>query len=311
MNVDQTPSQRETDSNGILVAPAPWPLKARMWNFVVSPLKVNRVNGKSSAVFPAGWAASFQADAMAEGEIVAGHPGFIMLVQYTDTPVGPYDELMYIAGKFSKGKGTSESSDNDKQTPDAKGDVETGFRITRIFVSTKESVANGRRNWNIGKELAKFNYTRNPDGSWDLAVYPLEQADPFFHISVRPIPVLGSIPIPMDFKILGSYFRLLHPPLPSGPTGSASAVVQSNTNPDGSLKEPKWAALIPAIKGKMKLVTYESKVDLSAEAGGEDSEQGGRKKAIADGVNFPAVVPWKLGAYLEDVDIDFYASDWV
>ncbi|KAJ3788508.1 hypothetical protein GGU10DRAFT_384943 [Lentinula aff. detonsa] len=267
------PSRNETDFNGILLAPAPWKLKARMWHFLVSPLKANTVNGKSNAVFPAGWAAPFQAEPLAEGEFVTGHPGVIMLVQYTDTPVGPYDELIYIA-----------------------------------------------------EELAEFKYTRHSDGSWDLAVFPsnplisetLETPAevrrpniPFFHISIHPIPILGSLCIPINFNILGSYFRLLDPPIPNGPPGSSPALVKSNTNSDGSIKEPKWASLVPGIKGKMRLVTYKPKVDVGSDLEGEDRRKRKAHLAIADGVNFPAVVPWKMGACLEGVDIHFDAPEWL
>ncbi|KAJ3746781.1 hypothetical protein DFH05DRAFT_1458992 [Lentinula detonsa] len=317
MTVAGQPSRNKTDFNGILLAPAPWQLKARMWHFLVSPLKANTINGKSNAVFPAGWAAPFQAEPLAEGDFVTGHPGVIMLVQYTESPVGPYDELIYIAGKFSMHKEPNSNETNK---------AETGFRITRIYVSTKESAANGRRNWNIAKELADFKYTRHSDGSWDLAVFPsnplisetLETPAevrrpniPFFHISIHPIPMLGSLCIPINFNILGSYFRLLNPPIPNGPPGSSPALVKSNTNSDGSIKEPKWAALVPGIKGKMRLVTYKPKVDVGSDLEGEDGRKRKAHLAIADGVNFPAVVPWKMGAYLEGVDMHFDAPEWL
>lgn len=55
----------------------------------------------------------------------------------------------------------------------------------------------------------------------------------------------------------------------------------------------------------MHLATYKPEVSLSGE---EEGGKGG--KAIADGVNFPAVVPWKVVTCLEDVDIDFGVADW-
>ena len=61
--------------------------------------------------------------------------GLVMLADYDDSPIGPYRELLFLAGfRIS--------------------------RITRIYVSTEESAANGRWNWGIPKELAEFTIER-------------------------------------------------------------------------------------------------------------------------------------------------------
>lgn len=65
-------STAETDFNGIQLAPAPWKLKCRTWTLLISPLKSNKVDGKSLVSFPAGWAAPFECDALSEGEFVGG-----------------------------------------------------------------------------------------------------------------------------------------------------------------------------------------------------------------------------------------------
>jgi hypothetical protein len=57
--------------------------------------------------------------------------GLVMLVDYDDSPIGPYRELLFLAGfRIS--------------------------RITKIYVSTEESADNGRHNWGIPKEVADF-----------------------------------------------------------------------------------------------------------------------------------------------------------
>ena len=60
-----------------------------------------------------------------------GGLGFVMLVNYESTPVGPYHELLFIPGKFRKTK---------KQA------------ITKIYVDSEVSTQNGRENWGIPKE---------------------------------------------------------------------------------------------------------------------------------------------------------------
>ncbi len=69
-----------------------------------------------------------------------GSVGSVMYVKYDDSPVGPYDELLLIPGKIRL-------ADRDE------------LSITRIFVSSMESVVNGRKNWGIPKEQADFKVT--------------------------------------------------------------------------------------------------------------------------------------------------------
>jgi hypothetical protein len=71
-----------------------------------------------------------------------GGMGAMMLVDYHESPVGPYQELLLIPGAFAVGKLKRQS-------------------ITKIYVSTQESIENGKRNWAIPKELAEFTSTKN------------------------------------------------------------------------------------------------------------------------------------------------------
>ena len=65
--------------------------------------------------------------------------GTIMLVDYHSSTAGPYYELLFTPGKFYyKGKWRNS--------------------ITKIYVSTAESVINGRKNWGIPKERADFKF---------------------------------------------------------------------------------------------------------------------------------------------------------
>ncbi len=67
--------------------------------------------------------------------------GAAILVRYTASPVGPYDELLLVPGQFQLGEVHHPS-------------------ITTIYVSTRASVLNGQRNWGIPKRLADFEVTR-------------------------------------------------------------------------------------------------------------------------------------------------------
>ena len=75
-----------------------------------------------------------------------GRIAYMMLVDYTDSPVGPYQELLFIPGRVSTTTGASH------------------WTISRIFVSTEASVSNGRDNWGIPKELADFDIHYDTSG---------------------------------------------------------------------------------------------------------------------------------------------------
>lgn len=70
-------------------------------------------------------------------EPFAGELAIVMLVDYEASDVGPYRELLFIPG-FSHYRRCRY------------------LTITEIYVSTRSSVVNGRRNWGIPKELASF-----------------------------------------------------------------------------------------------------------------------------------------------------------
>lgn len=117
-----------------------------------------------------------------------GGLGGMLLVRYTDSPVGPYDELLFFPGCYQFG---------DK----------TYYRITQIYVSSLDSVVNGRRNWNVPKKLARFDW--NNDNTY-VKVYLPDSNDPFCTVRVRPrlycLPVSSAI-VPSSFR------TLLQPPL--------------------------------------------------------------------------------------------------
>lgn len=249
----------------IQVAPAPWVLKGRSWTFILSGLP------KTSS-FPAGWSSEWQAEAEAAGGEFIGGQGTVQVISYSESPVGPYDELVYAPGKWKYADGTK------------------GFRVTRIYVSSKDSTWNGRKNWNIPKQVASFNYHRDASSNvWSLSVsHPSSPDSPFFKVTVRPITVLSSIGFPYNTKLLGSFLTLVQPPLPKGPL-------------EEEAETDKWCTLIPAMIGRGRLVSVHADLD--------PSEEGGSMR-LADGIRFPNVELWKLALALEDLTIDFGVPTW-
>jgi NADPH2:quinone reductase len=71
----------------------------------------------------------------------------MIYVDYRDSPVGPYKELLFNPPKFRL-------------------DNRSCRTISKIFVSTPESVVNGRDNWGIPKTLAEFE-SRTLENGWE------------------------------------------------------------------------------------------------------------------------------------------------
>lgn len=65
-------------------------------------------------------------------------------------PVGPYDELIYVPGLFSRRPRQPLRTGRTAAEP-----IEYFPSITRIYVSTDESVYNGRKNWGIPKCVSR------------------------------------------------------------------------------------------------------------------------------------------------------------
>ena len=159
-----------TDStNDIQRAPAPWTLSG---DFAYLFL-----HGSRSAL------TQFNEDPNPEKTPFRGGAGGILVVRYSNSPVGPYDELIVFPGCY--------------QFKDT-----TYYRISQIYVSSMESVVNGRRNWAVPKKLAIFRWT---DNYTRVQISLPGEDQPFCTLRVRPrlycLPA-GSGLIPASFRTL-------------------------------------------------------------------------------------------------------------
>lgn len=111
-------------------APAPWTLRGEGWILLLQLPEAVRSNPR-------------QLPPELQGQPLAG-PSILMFVDYAESPAGPYRELLYIPGRCRTADGVR------------------AWSVTRIFVSTWDSVVNGRLNWGIPKDHAAFE--RRPAG---------------------------------------------------------------------------------------------------------------------------------------------------
>jgi hypothetical protein len=111
--------------------PAPWSLRGHAWMVV---LRLPAGDPARTAFVPPELRAS-----------VRSAFSVLMCVVYDEAPCGPYRELLFIPGTMNFGDGRHPS-------------------ISRILVSTWDSVVNGRSNWGIPKDRANFDWARNAGG---------------------------------------------------------------------------------------------------------------------------------------------------
>lgn len=109
--------------------------------------------------------------------------GAVMLLDYTESDVGPYRELLFIPGTYARGR-------------------RRFYSISRIFVSTQVSVDNGRENWAIPKEVADFEVT--PEGR-DERVRVSSGGRLFFDARLRS----GRVRIPASTRLVPAFLRTL------------------------------------------------------------------------------------------------------
>ena len=80
------------------------------------------------------------------GEGFEGQLGALVLADYRQSPVGPYRELLFLAGRNRRWRNHR-------------------FSITRTYVSSAASTAAGRENWAIPKQTAEFEVITGKDGA--------------------------------------------------------------------------------------------------------------------------------------------------
>ncbi|MBX3420542.1 MAG: hypothetical protein KF752_03195 [Pirellulaceae bacterium] len=118
-----------------------------------------------------------------------GGLGYVMLVNYHQSPVGPYRELLIIPGKFEPHGCQS---------------------ITRIFVDSPASTDNGRYNWGIPKSTLPMQW-RVAGKTDSLLVGPADR--PVFYCQVKhsgpPFPVTTRLlPIKLYQELSGVAYRV-------------------------------------------------------------------------------------------------------
>jgi len=156
-------------------APAPWDLRGRGYISLLRFSPDSRV--QDSFLLPS-----------LLGRRRKSPQALMMFVDYSQSDVGPYHELLFIPGSFPFEDGRNHLS------------------ISRIYVSSMDSVVNGQRNWGIPKDVAEFDVRYGKRGvdrvtvSKDGRVF----AELVFRHYPLWLPFLGGL-VPKRFRTLGQH----------------------------------------------------------------------------------------------------------
>ncbi|EMD87117.1 hypothetical protein COCC4DRAFT_41318 [Bipolaris maydis ATCC 48331] len=274
---------------------APWDkLKAESYSLF---LKLSELPKGTYDEFEASWA-----DEKENGAFKGGL-GAVIVVRYTETPVGPYDEIIFVPGNFT----------TPLLPPTPSSIPAKALRISRIYVSQRTTTYNGRLNWNIPKHLARFTFSSpptaagaSPPASLTVKVYPPssqagDSTPPFFACTLTPWTWIPALPVNTAYIPLN--LTVVQPPIPE-PPGHKEALKKAldaehvhpyDTDPQKALAvlpgTDRWTAFDISARSPRARGCW---VRLN------ESEQ----HAEAEGkVFFPDRLPvWSVGAWMEDVE---------
>lgn len=118
-----------------------------------------------------------------------GGTGYVMFVDYSQSDAGPYYELLYIPGSLSFGK-------------------KRLLSISKIYVSSWDSVVNGRENWGIPKEHCDFQVRYGANGVDEVRL--VRDGQVIVELAFKPrlfrLPFDGRL-IPARLRTLAQQFK--------------------------------------------------------------------------------------------------------
>lgn len=249
---------------------------------------------------------------------MVGGLGMIQVIRYSESPVGPYDELLVVPGNFEHPFAQKEGSKNSNN-----------LRLTRIYVSQERTCWNGRTSkkidhhnelqgtdiipdWNIPKHIARFEFKQLSNGGVFISVFPLQSdisgveskpsGTPFFQATYKDIPYIPRFPSSTGlFKYVGLDLSLVQPPLPEGKGAPAELPGTKN-----------WCKISPAQhSSKTSLGWWDLQRRESTELEPLLSREDGGASTSGGYENWwPGIGRWRIGMKMEDATIIFPEGEY-
>ncbi|OAX80561.1 hypothetical protein ACJ72_05106 [Emergomyces africanus] len=193
--------------------PSPWlNMKAQFF------CSVGRAKGIPEASYADLEAQSSFADPAASGQF-KGRACTVMIVRYLESPVGPYDEILWIPGWF--------------ETPSK---MASNTRITRIYVSSKECIYNDTP-------------STMPYSGVEISL-PSKPDQPFAVLQFSPVTVLSKLSIPMNTAYAPINLLLGMPPIPESDSWKEDALVGTKEWCYAKVDVSGWARMV-RVEGKL------------------------------------------------------------
>ncbi|KAE9368088.1 hypothetical protein N431DRAFT_548320 [Stipitochalara longipes BDJ] len=287
-----------SNQEAIPVASPPWTLKGTIYILMMYTTSSDAATLSSNPSFIY---SSLEAESSFSKSKLVGGLSMVQLIRYSESPVGPYDELIMAPAYF----------EYEVETKDKDGKVhlqkKKNLRCSRVFVSQEKTCWNGRKNWNVPKHLADFEFIDLPNGSTQITVHPLlpdasgheriKSPAAFFTTTFKPISYLPSFPCSTSIsKYVGLDLGLVQPPLPEGKGPELVGTHQ-------------WCKIAPVESSKKSSLGW---FDLrqSHEGSGEQEPllRGQERSRLKEDQyeNFwPGLGGWRIGVKMEDAIIDF------
>ncbi|EAT81211.1 hypothetical protein HBH56_132940 [Parastagonospora nodorum] len=290
--------QPEPETHPVSRAKAPWAMKAESYLLF---LKLKELPQGVYDELEEVWAGD-------EFGKFKGGLGAVVIVRYSDTPAGPYDELILVPGNFTIPPPSSGPPKIAKRS----------LRIARIYVSQRTTTYNGRLNWNIPKHLARFSFSAPPatntslPQTLDVRVFPPNSTDgdgtkPFFSCTLTPWRWVPAIPVNMAYVPMSMV--LTQPPCPQA-AGQRAAVesemlLESPINPNDISEKNEEAVLV----GTERWCATELGARSWARGCWVETHAG---EEVEEGKWWPkGVRTWGVGGWLEDGVFEFpEAVEW-
>jgi len=292
-----TPLQPEPPLHPVPRSPAPWTLKAQSYLLF---LRLPSLPPGAYDPVHACWSAP-------KNGTFTGGLGAIMIVRYTDTPVGPYDELMLIPGNFSvPGEGLGVG-----------GIPKKALRITRIYVSQRTTVYNGRLNWNIPKHLARFEFSAGVGETPEILgvkVYPPPggggDEKPFFSCTLKPWRWMPALPTNTAYVPMS--LMNVQPPLPEPAGRMAAARLEAEREEKVGEYDVSRKNEDALLVGTERWAAFELEARCKARGCWVEMHDGGGEEGREEGEWWPrGLKPWSVGAWMEDGDFGIReAVEW-
>ncbi|KAG9383011.1 hypothetical protein A1F94_006932 [Pyrenophora tritici-repentis] len=285
----------EPEQHPVRRAKAPWNLMAECYTLL---LKLKDLPKGVYDPLEAAWADKGM------GEFVGGL-GAVIIVRYSDTPVGPYDELMIVPGSFT----VPHPADGPLKIP------KKALRISRIYVSQRTTTYNGRLNWNIPKNLARFSFSapptvqgQTPPKSLTVQVFPPGTTDgdgeaPFFACTLKPWQWIPAIPV--NTKYMPISLTVAQPPIREHPGHKAAAKAAIEGPPvDEYDLDPKKAEAVLVGTDRWRAVDCSSSAPRARGCWVEVHENETKEQDDGEKTWFPKNLgTWAVGGWLEELFI--------